>query len=165
MKTYPKTGNPRGFTLIELLVVITIIAILAGLSMGGYSYVMRKQADSQADIQISLLEKALEEYKLDNGEYPATGAGQKASTLFEPLYRKGRDNPNQFKIYLAELDPINNNQGWTEGAGTNVKIIDPYGKEYIYRRGDHASAKNPDFDLASPGKDGLIGTPDDIDNY
>ena len=157
MKNHHPSRSARAFTLIELLVVITIIVILAGLSMGGYSYVTRKQADSQAAIQISLLSKALEEYKLDNGEFPATG---KSIVLFEALYKNGIDNPNDSKIYLAELDPINNRQGWIEGTGSNIKIIDPFGNEYIYRRGVDASgnpdneAKNPDFDLVSKGKDG-----------
>jgi general secretion pathway protein G len=161
MKTHPSSRR-RGFTLIELLVVITIIVILAGLSMGGYSYVTRKQADSQAAVQISLLEKALEEYKLDNGEYPPTGT---TNSLFLLLYWNAASTSPPGKIYLAELDPANNKQGWTDGTGAATKIIDPWGMEYIYRRGDHASAKNPDFDLASRGKDGVIGTPDDIDNY
>lgn len=173
MKNHLPSRSARAFTLIELLVVITIIVILAGLSMGGFSYVTRKQAESQAAIQISLLSKALEEYKLDNGEFPATGSGEKASVLFKPLYENGiGDNPIG-KIYLAELDPINNRQGWVEGTGSNIKIIDPFGVEYIYRRGDHPDAKNPDFDLLSKGKDGksnlknssALENRDDIDNF
>lgn len=172
MKTPPLPSYRRGFTLIELLVVIAIIVILAGLSMGGFSYVTRKQADSQAAIQISLLEKALEEYRLDNGEYPPSG---NTNSLFRLLYWNAVKTPPDpsAKIYLAELDPINNKQGWTDGTGIATKIIDPWGNEYIYRRGDQASAKNPDFDLASRGKDGRsnLNNPnapenkDDIDNY
>lgn len=165
MKNHRLSRAARAFTLIELLVVITIIVILAGLSMGGYSYVTRKQAESQAAIQISLLSKALEEYKLDNGEFPASAANGGTAVLYDALYRNGLGANPTGKIYLAELDPVNNRQGWIEGTGTNIKIIDPFGVEYVYRRGDHQDAKNPDFDLASKGKDSKIGTPDDIDNY
>ncbi len=163
----------RGFTLIELLVVITIIVILAGLSMGGFSYVARKQAEEQTRIQISLLEKALEEYKLDNGEYPDSAGGNLA--LFNALYGNGAATPPTGKIYLAELDPKNNRQGWIEATTTGgfQKLIDPWGNDYIYRRGDHEKAKNPDFDLASKGKDGKTNDSnpdapenrDDIDNF
>jgi type II secretion system protein G len=163
MKNHRLSPKARAFTLIELLVVITIIVILAGLSMGGYSYVTRKQAESQAAIQISLLSKALEEYKLDNGEFPASSGGTTA--LYTALYLNGVNNPNTAKIYLAELDPVNNRQGWIDNSGGSVRIIDPFGSEYTYRRGDDPAAKNPDFDLASKGKDSKIGTPDDIDNY
>ena len=162
MKTHSSSLLRRGFTLIELLVVITIIVILAGLSMGGYSYVTRKQADSQAAIHINLLSKALEEYKLENGAYPPTG---NSNSLFTLLYWNGANATPPGKIYLADLDPNNKGQGWIDGTGAATKIVDPWGKEYVYKRGDDTSAKNPDFDLASAGKDGTIGTADDIDNY
>jgi general secretion pathway protein G len=163
MKTHPSSRIGRGFTLIELLVVITIIAILAGLSLGGYSYVIRKQADEQARVQISLLEKAIEDYKLDNGEYPASATG--TTGLYEALYKKGLGADPVGKIYIAELDPNNQRFGWIKDAGGVITIVDPYQAEYIYRRGDDPLAKNPDFDLASPGKDGILGNADDIDNY
>jgi general secretion pathway protein G len=166
MKTHPSSLLRRGFTLIELLVVITIIMILAGLSMGGYGYVTRKQADSQAAIQISLLSKALEEYKLDNGVYPPTGT---TNSLYTLLYWSGANTSPPGKIYLADLDPNSKGQGWIDGTGAAATIRDPWGIEYIYRRGDDSVAKNPDFDLLSKGKDGLTGTTassaDDIDNY
>ncbi|MDE0835121.1 MAG: type II secretion system protein GspG [Akkermansiaceae bacterium] len=168
MKTKSSNLQPKGFTLIEMLVVITIIIILAGLSMGGYSFVIQKQANSQAKIQISLLSKALEEYKLDNGEYPDT---DKTNDLYKALYwdsdnnGTGADTDTDQKIYVSQLDPDNDNQGWTEGTGANAKIVDPWGKEYIYRRGDHDKAKNPDFDLLSKGTDGIEGNADDIDNF
>lgn len=150
----------KGFTLVEMLVVITIIVILAGLSLGGFGFVKQKQANSQADVQIRLLSKALEEYKLDNGSYPASTGGSNA--LFTVLYFNGANVTPPEKIYLSELDPVNNKQGWTEGTGAGTKIVDPWGIEYIYRTG--ATAKNPDFDLISKGKDGTEGTPDDVDN-
>ena len=185
MKTHHSSLLRRGFTLIELLVVITIIMILAGLSMGGYGYVTRKQADSQAAIQISLLSKALEEYKLDNGAYPGPppatpNATFTTNSIYTLLYwdtdQDGLGLPpppaegdKDQKIYLADLDPNSKGQGWIEGTDANATIRDPWGNEYIYRRGDNSAAKNPDFDLLSKGKDGLTGTTassaDDIDNY
>jgi general secretion pathway protein G len=161
MNTNSTSRLREGFTLIEMLVVITIIVILAGLSVGGFSFVMVKQANSQADIQISLLSNALEEYRIDNGGYPDSATA--TNGLYLALYYNGANATPAGKIYLSELDPLTNKQGWTEGTGSGVKIVDPWGAEYIYRTG--ASSKNPDFDLASKGKDGAIGTADDIDNY
>lgn len=162
MKTHPSSLLRRGFTLIELLVVIAIITILAGLSAGGYAFVTRRQADSQAAVQISLLSKALEEYKLENGAYPPTGS---TNSLFTVLYWTGASASPPGKIYLADLDPNSKGQGWIDGTGSTAKIVDPWAVEYIYKRGDDPSARNPDFDLASKGKDGTIDTADDIDNY
>lgn len=163
MKIHLSSRRSRGFTLVELLTVITIIVILAGLTMGGFSFIIRKQADEKARIQISLLEKALEDYKIDNSVYPPSTDG--TTGLYEALYENGLGANPIGKIHLAELDPDHDRQGWILKTGGVITIIDPFGEEYIYRRGDDLDAKNPDFDLASKGKDGVIDTADDIDNY
>lgn len=144
-----------GFTLIELLAVITIIVILAGLTVGGMSYVNEKQAIEKAKVQIKLLENAIEEYKLDNGSYPGTTAntpvaGNVSNQLYKALYLDGFTN--QTRIYLPQLDPNDTKQGWLGGTGVNRTIVDPWGNEYRYRKG--TNAQNPDFDLWSTGKNG-----------
>jgi general secretion pathway protein G len=148
-----------GFTLIELLAVITIIVILAALVVAGMGFAKDKQANSKAAIQLALLEKALNEYKLDNGSYPAStspdGKGQ-SNLLYRALYQDAVDDTTKAKtIYLAELDPATKNQGWVSGTGAAATIRDPWGQEYLYRTG--AAAENPDFDLWSMGKDGKTG--------
>lgn len=156
MKNHQSRFLARGFTLIEMLVTITIIVILAGLSLGGFKYVSVKQANSQAEIQIKLLGSAIEEYKLDNGEYPVS---TNTNDLYRALYYDGAQDPplNDGKIYLADLDPENNKQGWTEGTGAGVRIIDPWGNEYVYRS---PGTINPDFDLMSRGQDGKTNASD-----
>ena len=161
MKTNLPHSPSRGFTLIELLVVITIIVILAGLSVTGFNYVTQKQALSQAQIQIDLLSNALEDYKLDNGDYPPAG---NSNSLFKILYWDAASKTPPDKIYVSQLDPINNKQGWTEGTGAAAKIVDPWGAEYIYRLGSDPKTKNPDFDIVSKGKDAIEGTADDMRN-
>ncbi len=59
-----------GFTLIELLVVMSIIALLAGLTLSTVQYAQNKAARDRAKAEISALELALESYKVDNGDYP-----------------------------------------------------------------------------------------------
>jgi len=165
----PSRRHPAAFTLIELMAVITIIVILAGMVVGGLGYVNEKQAREKAKIQIALLSKALEEYKLDNGTYPTpsgtSGAAHSAGTgntylLYQRLYLDGASTTPPGKIYLPELDPLNNKQGWVTGAGTSIAIVDPWGQPYRYRVGvfstgaANSNAQNPDFDLWSVGKDG-----------
>ncbi|MDP3850279.1 MAG: type II secretion system protein GspG [Luteolibacter sp.] len=171
----PPRRHPAAFTLIELMAVITIIVILAGLVVGGMGYVNEKQAREKAKVQIALLSKAIEEYKLDNGNYPtpagtsATDVKHKNGTgntylLYKLLYLDGAATNPPGKIYLPELDPINNKQGWITGSGTSITIVDPWGQPYRYRVAvlsngtKNPSAQNPDFDLWSIGKDGLTKT-------
>ena len=177
MKALPQRPGKAAFTLIELMVVITIIVILAGLVVGGMEYVNQRQATEKTKVQIALLSKGIEEYKLDMGAYPGTTdntpiAGDVSEQLYQALFKDGYDytNPNTppinwtkaMKIYTSDLDPRNNKQGWvtttTNAApGANLKILDPWGNNYRYRKG--TNAQNLDnFDLWSCGKDGKTNT-------
>lgn len=178
MKTISPLHSKKGFTLIEMLVVITIIVILAGISVAGFSFVTTKQANEQAKIQVSLLSQALEEYKMDHGDYPASNSD--SSQLYIKLFYEGYEfsedpnrsdpdpnNPKATRIYLADLDPRHDKQGWVDPVSAaeppaSTNIIDPWGENYIYR---NPPTVNPDFDLLSKGKDGIEGTKDDITNF
>lgn len=154
----------RGFTLIEMLATITIIVILAGLVVAGMDYVKEKQKRATAELQIKLLANACEEFKLDQGFYPGrsdnspSDGKNMSNELYSDLYwDSNRDgsgplNDTTQKIYLAELDPDHNKQGWIDGKGQAARILDPWKNEYRYRKG--ANAQSPDFDLWSIGKDG-----------
>jgi len=64
------TFNSRGFTLVELLVVITIITILAGLTLATVRFATIKGATEKTRGEIFAMVAALESYKADNGDYP-----------------------------------------------------------------------------------------------
>jgi prepilin-type N-terminal cleavage/methylation domain-containing protein len=158
MKTTQRKGK-AAFTLIELMAVITIIVILAGLVVGGLGFVTERQAKEKAKVQIALISKALEEYKLDTGSYPATGnSGANSAALYQALFYEGYDYevkqrpekwvktvgsntefPKATKIYLPDLDPTTSKQGWVTPVIPPAKpsatstILDPWGKEYSYR--------------------------------
>lgn len=176
--------RPAAFSLIELLTVITIIVILASIVIGSMAFMRERQAKEKAKVQIGLICKALEDYKHDNGAYPpGDGDGQNNSDeLFQALYFEGYDYkgspanwvktvgsntafPKSTKIYIPELDPENNKQGWTLGKPSeNNKITDPWDNEYRYRNATSTDGnpndltQNPDFDLWSVGKDGKTNT-------
>lgn len=182
MKTTQRKGK-AAFTLIELMAVITIIVILAGLVVGGLGFVSDRQAKEKAKVQIALLSKALEEYKLDTGSYPAS---TNSADLYVALFYEGYDYaqknspatwvktvgsntafPKATKIYLSDLDPTTSKQGWVTPVippapvPATSKIMDPWGKEYNYRSAlgatgaANTATQNPDFDLWSFGKDGV----------
>ena len=124
-----------GFTLIELLVVITVIAILAGL-VG--PMVFRNVGDakmSAARAQIELFALALDQYRLDNDYYPATGQGVAAlreRPSGEPEARNWRGP------YLRKAVPL-----------------DPWGHAYVYKSPGEVNAQT--YDLLSLGRDGQVG--------
>lgn len=172
----------RGFSLMELLVVIAIIVILASLVLGGLGFMERNKNTQKCKAQMGMLSTALEEYKMDFGRYPvANDSGVPADTgsnvLYKALYWDSNDDGSGVgsdsaqRIYLAELDPLNNKQGWrsaTTATAANT-ILDPWGEEFRYRSGVDAAGvvnndcKNPDFDLWSFGPDGKVGNADGTD--
>ena len=160
----PSRRHRRGFTLIEMLVTITIIVILAGLIVAGMDFVKIKRQRATAEIQIKMLANACEEFHLDHGFYPGRSDNSPAdgknmtNEIFQDLYwDSNRDGSGPLtdttqRIYLSDLDPDHNKQGWIEGKGQAARIVDPWGNEYRYRKGNNA--QSPDFDLWSVGKDG-----------
>jgi prepilin-type N-terminal cleavage/methylation domain-containing protein len=62
--------RPAAFTLIELLAVITVIGILAGLTLGAAGAVRRHGANSTAKAEVAALQAACDRYYADNNTYP-----------------------------------------------------------------------------------------------
>jgi general secretion pathway protein G len=126
----PAARVRRGFTLLELLVVIVIIGLLATLIAPRYFDQVGKSNVKVAKAQIVALEKALDQYRLDVGQYPSTEQGL-AALLTRPAGAEKWAGP-----YLKKAVPP-----------------DPWGRPYLYKSpGEHG-----DIDLASYGADGQPG--------
>ena len=59
----------RGFTLIELLVVVALIGILSAIGIVSYSKYKSSAEKKQAEISLSSIYLAEQEYKSNNGSY------------------------------------------------------------------------------------------------
>lgn len=119
-----------GFTLLELLVVMVIIGLLAGYVGPKYFAQIGKSEVKMAQAQIGALDKALEQYRLDNGHYPSSEQGLEA-LITQPAGERKWDGP-----YLQKGVPL-----------------DPWGFPYVFKSpGEHG-----DYDLLSQGKDGQAG--------
>ena len=122
--------SPRGFTLLELLVVMVIIGLLAAYVGPKYFSQVGKSEVKTARAQLVGFEKALEQYRIDVGSYPATEQGLSA------LNTKPANLPKWDGPYLGKSVPL-----------------DPWGRAYVYK----APGEHGDFDLSSLGRDGRPG--------
>lgn len=121
---------PHGFTLLELLVTLVIVGLLAGIVGPNVFKQMGKSEVKAARAQMDGLQKALDQYRLDVGRYPATEQGLAA------LWSKPGNEPRWAGPYLSKAVPQ-----------------DPWGRDYLYRSpGEHG-----EYDLATLGKDGREG--------
>ena len=110
----------KGFTIVELLIIIVVIAILASITIVAYNGIQARAKDSQRLADIAAISKALELYKIQNGQYPAavgnsTGGWEVSS------------NPNGNQPFLKSLvdagivssvpvDPTNTGDMGTAGS-------------------------------------------------
>ena len=122
-----------GFTLIELMVVIVIIGLLATVVMINVLPSQDRAMAEKARADVSLLEQALETYRLDNLVYPRQDQGLQA-LLQAPA---GLARPERYRNggYIRRLPD------------------DPWGNPYRYR----TPGRRGPFDVYSFGADGTEG--------
>lgn len=125
-----KAAIARGFTLLELLVVMVIIGLLAGIVAPQYFAQIGKSNAKVARAQIESFGQALDQYRLDVGQYPSSEQGLLAL----------RTAPQQVARW--------------QGPYLKRDVPDdPWGRAYVYKRpGQHG-----EYDLVSLGSDGQPG--------
>ena len=102
----------NGFTLVELMVVIVIIGLLATIVAINVIPATDTARVEKAKADISTIEQALEQYRLDNLTYPAASDGLQA--LLNP------------PASLAQP------QRYRRGGYIKKPPADPWGRAYIY---------------------------------
>ena len=129
----PLHCRSAGFTLVELMVVIVIIGLLATVVMINVMPSQDRAMAEKARADVSVLEQAVETYRLENLAYPRTEQG------LDALVRApaGLARPERYRKdgYVRRLP------------------ADPWGNTYQYRQpGEHGA-----FDIYSLGADGVEG--------
>ncbi len=136
--------NARGFTLVELMVVIVIIGLLSTVVMINVMPSQDRAMVEKARADVSVLEQAVETYRLDNLAYPRTEDGLDA--LLQPP--PGLARPERYR----------------KGGYIRRLPTDPWGNEYQYRQ----PGRRGGFDVFSFGADGAEdgdGDAADIGNW
>lgn len=129
----PRSRHDAGFTLVELMVAIVIIGLLSTVVMLNVMPSQDRAMEEKARADISVLEQALETYRLDNMAYPTTAQGLDA--LLDPPAGLARPERYRKGGYIRRLPE------------------DPWGQAYQYRRPGRTGA----FDVYSFGADGAEG--------
>lgn len=131
-----RAGKPAetGFTLLEIMIVVAIIGILALIIVPQVAGKDDEARITAAKANLRAISSALEQYKIDNFNYPSTQQG------LEALVRKPAGEP--------EARNWNSNGYLKDGA-----LKDPWGRPYEYLSPGSAGA----YDLYSLGRDGKPG--------
>lgn len=127
-----------GFTLVEMLLVLVILATLAAIVIPKMAGRSQQAKITAAATQISNFEAVLDNFEVDNGYYPKSGA------LGELVSQPG-NAPNWKGPYLKGIPN------------------DPWGNAYIYDSPGKHSASG--YDIVCAGPDGRTGTDDDLTNW
>ena len=153
MKTYK---NKHGLSLIEIMMAVTIIAILAAITIGIVSHIDKQSNEKKLASTFALLDGALGEYydywkgfpDPNKSPYPTHSAalyGQLRSTPGANEYLEGISEK------LIQKNP---------GAADMPQIYDPWGTLLDYRYIPTYTYPK----IVSAGPDKIFGTPDDIKN-
>ena len=127
------TDTEKGFTLVELMVVIVIIGLLATIVALNVLPATGTARIEKAKADISTLEQALDQYRLDNINYPTAAEGLQALLVAPPT--------------LAQP------QRYRQGGYIKKLPEDPWNHAYQYRVPGTKGA----FDIVSLGADGQPG--------
>ena len=135
---FTETERSRAaFTLIEILAVITIIGILAGLTLGAAGAVRRHGATSTAKAEVAALQAACDRYYADNNAYPIGTASPttvtepaKATVLFSNLV--GSDKLSAAPTTKRYFEPKPAMVETNKPPNSPNYFIDPWGYAYGY---------------------------------
>lgn len=134
-------SKQQGFTLIEVMVVIVILGILAALIVPNVMGRGEKAKVDTTNITLSQVASALDQYKLDNNQYPSMQDGGLEALITQPSsaknwlpggYVKGGyptdswDNKLQYSAPGSEGKPFDlysfGADGQSGGEGTDADI-------------------------------------------
>ena len=149
----------RNFTLVEVLAVIAIITILAGLSVGLYGLVTRRNQVAQTEALITRVGAACEQFRRQYGFYPPTMDGNVFRLDLYPKTATGGEafEEEQINFFLNALGEEMRGRSRRQmklGGNTVEILVDAWGNPLYYASPGNRNQQS--FDLASAGPDGKV---------
>lgn len=142
--------SKRGFTLIEVLTTIAIIGILVAITSMVYSSSLKRSRDGQRKTDLDSIKNALEQYYLDNRNYPSfngvRGNIYNARWQFESGQVSGCASNRALlaPIILPTIPEDPRNKLPTSVSGCNELTGTSLTGEYIYFVGGNTTPPNSD---------------------
>jgi prepilin-type N-terminal cleavage/methylation domain-containing protein len=127
----------KGLTLIEILVAVSIIAILIGVTVGGYSVMTRNAEKARCQELVKNTEVALTEYFNRNGSWPkvivteSQGEGVLTAKAAYPISKAAGGSMS-----------LTVNNGRLSGVD-RLGVVDHWAMEVIRRKGSSATESDP----------------------
>ncbi len=99
----------KGFTLAELIIVVSILALLAGVLIPKVQTHLKTVRDQRRLSDVKTLQKAIEQYYVDNGQFPPQEPGDNG---WDDSFRGEFIPALVLEGFLSDFptDPINDNQ-------------------------------------------------------
>lgn len=133
-----------GFTLIELLVVMSLVGLLASLSIVGVQAQQKRAKARDTGVRLEMIKGLLEAYKTDNGEYPEPVAWDRmgdgkfggswqvggAATLYQALTGDGTSDIRGFQARAGQQ--AGPSTGEFGSSGTEIYFRDSNTKKENY---------------------------------
>ena len=131
-----------GFTLVELMVVIVIIGLLATVVAINVLPSQDRAMVGKAKADISVLEQAIETYRLDNLTFP-----------------------DDLQALVAPPAGLARPERYRQGGYVRRLPEDPWGNPYQYRRPSAHGGQFDVFSLGADGREGGEGNDADLGNW
>jgi len=160
----------------ELLVVISIIALLAAMTMGAFTFAQKSAMRNRTTAMHRAIISGLENYHSEYGEYPAPASDSSdtfnkktyniggATMLYQALSGDGSDKiklgsggaaasdgrwDTDEKMMLTDMPK----EMYMRGGKNSYMLLDAFYHPFQYTKGGTANAVNSSFDLWSYGED------------
>jgi prepilin-type N-terminal cleavage/methylation domain-containing protein len=177
LHSHIKVRRRAAFTLMELLVVISIIALLAAMTMGTFTYAQKAAMRNRTTATHRAIISGLENYNSEFGEFPEPASSGGMETFNGKSYNTGSakmlyqalsgDGSDMIKIASGGATASDGKWEGTEKMlltdmpkemytyhGKNIyTLLDGFSHPFQYTKGGTADAVNPTYDLWSYGED------------